>query len=131
MEGAAGPGIGETIVAAFVEYPEALGFINGFARNQNLFQRNQRVKTLSVPLRFRYILRLEIAEVYRGTTWEDTCIAEIWPDYGEIATVDTDANMRRLLLYTADGRRVPGYADFAYVLTLLALSDNAEWAISQ
>ncbi len=211
VEGAAGPGIGETIVAAFVEYPEALGFINGFARNQNLFQRNHRVKTLSVqlyvgvnadgfatesvtyydavpvgpaesvvladsrqaqrlvlpldpaaateamnrfrsseavaalefpqaemmginpamgvPLRFRYILRLEIAEVYRGTTWEDTCIAEIWPDYGEIATVDTDDNMRRLLLYTADGRRVPGYADFAYVLTLLALSDNAEWAI--
>ncbi len=211
VEGAAGPGIGETIVAAFVEYPEALGFINGFARSQSLFERNHRVKRLElqvylgvhadgfatesvtyydalplgqaqtlnladsrqaqrvplpldpatateamtafrnseavrdlafpqagmmgikpdmgVPLRFRYILRLEIAEVYRGTTWEDTCIAEIWPDWGAIARVETADNMRRLVLHTPDGRRIPGYADFESVLTVLAVSDDAEWAI--
>lgn len=211
VEGGPGPGIGESIVLAFTDYPEALGFINGFAKDRNLFARNHRVKTLNaqvftavnidgyatetltfydalpvgpartvrlsdtleaqrarlpvapgsaeeamarfrsadavrdwtfpqavemgidgdmgVPLRFRYIVRLEIAEVYRGTTWEDTCIAEIWPDYGEIADVTVDDSDRRLLLTTADGRRIPGYADFEYVLTLLARSDDAEWAI--
>ncbi len=211
VEGAPGPGIGETVVAAFVEYPEALGFINGFARNQNLFSRNHRVKILNVqlylgvnvdgfatevvtyydalpvgtssplhladsrmaqrlllpispmqatqamnefrnskavqelsfpqavmmgispgmevPLRFRYILRLEIAEVFRGTSWEDTCIAEIWPDYGQIAYVDVDANMRLLLLGTPDGRQIPGYADFPSVLTILAQSEDAAWVI--
>lgn len=33
-----------------------------------------------LPRSFRYVLRLEIAEVYRGTTWEDTCLAEIRPE---------------------------------------------------
>ena len=211
VEGAPGPGIGETIVLAFSHYPEALGFINGFARNQNLFLRNHRVKELNVrlytalnvdgfatesvtfydalpvgparpvvlkdvmepqrvllpvspssartameafrtteavagwsfpqavtmgvdggmgmPLRFRYILRLEIARVYRGTTWEDTCIAEIWPDFGEIEDVVVSDDMRRLLLTTSDGQQVPGYADFESVLTLVELSRDKRWAI--
>jgi hypothetical protein len=211
VEGAPGPGIGETLVLAFSSYPEALGFINGYAKNQSLFDRNHRVKALNVrlftavnidgyatetvtfydalpvgpsrkiqladaldaqrvrlpispasagaamesfrasdavagrsfpqaaemgllgekgiPVHFRYVFRLEIAEVYRGTTWEDTCLAEIWPDYGEIVDVAVDENMRRLLLTTADGRRVGGYADFEYVLTVVAQSDDAEWVI--
>lgn len=211
VEGGPGPGIGESIVLAFTHYPEALGFINGFARNQNLFLRNHRVKSLDVrvftalnvdgyatetltfydalpvgpartvrlsdtleaqrvrlpvapgsaeaamarfrsadavrdwefpqavemgidgdmgvPLQFRYIVSLEIAEVYRGTTWEDTCIAEIWPDHGEIEDVTVDENSRRLILTTADGRQVPGYADFESVLTLVAQSDDADWVI--
>jgi hypothetical protein len=211
VEGAPGPGIGETIVLGFSHYPEALGFINGFARNRNLFVRNHRVRSLNVqlytalnvdgfatesvtfydalpagparrvslademeaqrvllpvsprsaqvameafrasgavagwtfpqavtmgvdggmgmPLQFRYILRLEIAEVYRGTTWEDTCIAEIWPDFGEIEDVAVSDDMRRLVLTTPDGRLVPGYADFDSVLTLVDLSRDARWAI--
>lgn len=211
VEGAPGPGIGETLVLAFTSYPEALGFINGYAKNQSLFVRNHRVKALNlrlytgvnidgfgtetvtfydalpvgpsrrvhladaresqrvrlpvppasaqaamesfrgsgavagrrfpqaadmgllgdqgIPLSFRYVLRLEIAEVYRGTTWEDTCIAEIWPDHGEIVDVAVAEDMRRLVLATADGRRVGGYADFESVLTLIAQSDDAEWAI--
>jgi hypothetical protein len=210
-EGAPGPGTGESIVLAFTGYPEALGFINGFAQTQDLFIRNHRVKALNVELytavnidgffsevetlydallvspsrtvsladtrepqrvslpvdrsaaqramekfrtsdtvtnrrfpqavtmgvegdtgmglSFRYILRLEIAEVYRGTSWEDTCIAEIWPDYGKIADVAVDDSMRQLVLTTPEGQRVPGYADFEYVLTMVEKSENAEWVI--
>ncbi|HDQ14284.1 MAG TPA: hypothetical protein ENN41_05675 [Sediminispirochaeta sp.] len=32
--------------------------------------------------KFLYIIRLEIVDTYPGTTWEDTCLAELWPDYG-------------------------------------------------
>jgi hypothetical protein len=211
VEGAPGAGVGEAILLAFTHYPEALGFINGFARNENLFFRNHRVRTLRVqlftavnvdgfatetvtlydampvgsartivlsdtmtpqrailpvgpraareamdafrvsrpiadwdfpqartmgvdgamgiPRRFRYILRLEIAQVYRGSTWEDTCIAEIWPDHGAIAAVTVSEDMRQLVLTTAEGQSVPGYAGVDSVLTLVALSDDAQWAI--
>ncbi len=211
VEGAPGPGIGESIVLAFPGYPEALGFINGYAANRNLFLRNHRVREFNVtvytalnvdgfatevvtyydarpvgpartirladrmdpqrvvlpvdpvaarrameefraspavsgwdfpqartmgvdgdagmPLNFRYILRLEIAQVYRGSTWEDTCVAEIWPDWGEITEVSVSESMRRLVLTTADGEHVPGYADFEFVLTLLDQSTDGEWAI--
>jgi hypothetical protein len=211
VEGAPGPGIGESIVLAFPDYPEALGFINGFARNPNLFGRNHRVKALNlslytavnvdgfatetvtlydalpvgrpervtladtresqrislpiatetaitamerfrssdelvdwnfpqaqemgvtgetgIPLRFRYIVKLEIAEVYRGTTWEDTCIAEIWPDYGAVTAVTTSDNQRQLILTIPDGRNVAGYADFESVLTVADIDDTGQWAL--
>ncbi len=211
VEGAPGPGIGEFIVLGLTHYPEALGFINGFARDRNLFAGNNRVKELNVriytavnisgfatewvtfydalpvapaqtvrladtmeaqrvelplssrsareamddfrasdvvtgwsfaqarelgvdasmgaPLHFRYIVRLQIADVYPGTTWDDTCIAEIWPDYGRIDDVTVSDDNRHLLLTTAYGERVPGYADFEYVLTVVELSQNHEWAI--
>lgn len=182
VEGAPGEGIGEAIILAFTHYPEALGFINGFAtetvtlydalpagpahlihladrmvpqrvtlplepaaarNHMSLFRDSSAVagwtfpqaRTMGVdsstglPVRFRYILRLEIARVYRGSTWEDTCIAEIWPDFGEVRDVTVSENMRYLLLATREDGVVPGYRDFHSVLTLLDTSENADWAL--
>ncbi len=58
-----------------------------------------------------------------------TVIAEIWPDYGRLDDVTVSDDDRRLVLTTAYAERAPGYADFEYVLTVVELSQNREWAI--
>ncbi|MCA1754491.1 MAG: hypothetical protein LC641_07335 [Spirochaeta sp.] len=211
VEGARGAGIGESYYLGVEDFPEALGFINGYARNNNLFHRNHRVKELRVhiyaglmvdgyateiadffdsrpliepvtirledtreaqrvelpvslslvqsrmevfrssldvrrwrfpqakemgldgsenlPLHFRYILKLEIVDIYPGSTWEDTCIAEIWPDYGVGTDVSVSPDMRSLLITQDTGKPVATYADINYVITLLETSSNREWAL--
>jgi hypothetical protein len=81
------------------------------------------------PLSFRWIITIEIAEVYRGSRWEDTCIAELWPDYGEVAGVSLSEDERRLLIRKETGGRIPVYAEFDALLTLVTSSDDSEWAV--
>lgn len=211
VEGAAGEGLGERYYLSLESAPEALGFINGYAQNRSLFEKNHRVRRLSLqvfagvqvsgfateraelfdakaitdtrtlrlsdvmdaqrvrlpfsrrsilaameefrtseaistwgfpqaremgldgseglPRYFRYILRLEIADVYRGSTWEDTCLAEIWPDYGTPDDVAVSDDERALTMETPAGDRVSTYADFDSVLTLVETGGDGEWAI--
>ncbi|NBF40588.1 MAG: hypothetical protein GVY14_09240 [Spirochaetes bacterium] len=211
VEGAAGEGRGERYYLSLKSAPEALGFINGYAQNRSLFEKNHRVRRLTLqvfasvqvsgfateraelfdaraitdtrtlrlsdvmeaqrvrlpfsrrsviaamedfrtseaistwrfpqaremgldgseglPLYFRYILRLEIDDVYRGTAWEDTCIAELWPDYGTANTVAISDDGRALTIETAEGDRVSTYADAESVLSLVETGGNGEWAI--
>ena len=211
VEGAPGPGIGESYILAVEHFPEALGFINGYAKNRNLFEKNYRVKELRVhvytaltvdgfytermvfldglpaarprivslrdtmgPQRvtlpfdrrqmitrmeefksseeletwsfpqaetmgldgsegrnidFHYVIKLEIVDTYRGSTWEDTCIAELWTDYGDAAGVSESKDRRSLLMITAEGEEIPSYSEFEYVVTLVDTSTNYEWAL--
>lgn len=211
VEGVSGPGIGESYVIGLAHYPEALGFINGYAKNRDLFGKNYRVKELKLqvfaglavsgfateiaqffdarpisdphtikladimeaqrielpfertrilarmeefrnsqevrswdfpqaaemgldgsegmPTSFRYLVRLEIAEVYRGWKWEDTCIAELWPDYGEASNISVSEDDKSLIITTDAGEQIPTYSDFEYVLTLVDSSEDHEWAI--
>ncbi len=204
-------GIGESYYLGVEDFPEALGFINGYAQNNNLFHRNHRVKELRVhvyaglmvdgyateiadffdsrpliepvtihledtreaqrtelpvslslvqsrmevlrssldvrrwrfpqakemgldgsenlPLHFRYILKLEIVDIYPGSTWEDTWIAEIWPDYGIGTDVSVSPDMRYLLITQDTGEPIATYADINYVVTLRETSSNREWAL--
>ena len=211
VEGAPKGGIGESYVIALEHCPSALGFINGYAENRSLFEKNYRIKELTVkiyagvmvsgfateyvsfydavpitvdrtlrlsdtpdaqkvtlpfyrsyvqtamekfrgseeistwdfpqakemglsgteglPRSFKYILRLEIKAIYPGTTWEDTCLAEIWPDYGEVTDVSVTDDSRALLISTPDGEEIRSYEDFEYVFSLVEHSENGEWAI--
>lgn len=211
VEGVPGPGTGESYYIAFTHLPEALGFINGYAKNPNLYRKNYRVKTLKVhlftglmvegffteiaefydalpaaapqtvrledtmdpqrvplpfdrkaalsrmeefknsprvetwnfpqakemgvdgseklPLHFIYILKLEIADTYPGSTWKDTCIAELWPDYGSAAGVSESEDSRSLVITTKEGEEIGTYSDFEYTVTLVEASSNYEWAI--
>ncbi len=211
VEGAPGAGIGESYFLGVEHVPEALGFINGYAQNTNLFYRNHRVKELRVHvfaglmvdgyateiaeyydsrplidpvsirlsdtmqpqrvklpvdrsfihsrmrafrdsvdvrewnfpqaeamgldgsenlrLHFRYIVQLEIADIYPGSTWEDTCIAELWPDYGTGTEISVSSNMRSLLVTQENGGQIPTYADIRYVISLLDASPDKEWAL--
>ncbi|MFP4619644.1 MAG: NADase-type glycan-binding domain-containing protein [Spirochaetaceae bacterium] len=211
VEGVPGPGTGESYFIALPHLPEALGFINGYAKNLSLYRKNYRVKELEVhlftglmvegffteiaefydalpaaapqsmylkdtpdrqrvplpfdrkaalsrmeefknspevkawsfpqaeemgidggeqlPLHFMYILELRIADTYPGSTWEDTCIAELWPDYGEAAGVFESEDGRSLVISTEEGEKIPSYSSFEYVLTLVETSPNYEWAL--
>jgi len=82
-----------------------------------------------MPISFRYLIRLEIAEVYRGWKWEDTCIAELWPDYGRASKVSVSEDDKNLVITAEAGEQIPTYSDFEYVLTLVETSRNKEWAI--
>ncbi len=211
VEGVPGPGIGESYVIGLAHYPEALGFINGYAKNRDLFEKNYRVQELRVQvfaglsvngfateiaqffdarpisepqtikladimeaqrielpfqhsrilarmdkfrnseevrswdfpqaaemgldgsegmaISLRYLIRLEIGEVYRGWKWEDTCIAELWPDYGGASEVSVSEDNKSLIITVDEGEQVPTYSDFEYVLTLVDNSKDHEWAL--
>ncbi len=211
VEGASGAGIGESYWFSSDHLPEAFGFINGYAKNRSLFDKNYRVRefelrvftALSVsgfstekvnyydavpagesttirladtmepqrtelqmdrdelrsrmrelrnskeiaewdfpmademgipenadlPIFYRYILVLEIRDVYKGSQWEDTCIAELWADYGEIEEVSVSGDRRSLLVTTDEGKKVPTYRDFTSVLALVEVSGNGKWVI--
>jgi hypothetical protein len=211
VEGGEGAGIGEYYVVGIKNVPEAVGFINGYAKNGDLFMKNHRVKELSarfyaglnvggfstekvviydarpiseartvrladtmgaqrVPLPFdrvevrkkmdefrrigesegwdfpqaeemgvdgseglsvyySYLLRLEIADVYRGTRWEDTCLAELWPDFGKAARVFEAEDGRSLIITTEDGIEIPTYSPPSAVLTLVETCSENEWAV--
>ena len=81
------------------------------------------------PLYFRYIIRLEIDAVYRGSTWDDTCIAELWPDYGEVSAVSESPDSRSLLITTASGDEVRTYSPGEYLLSIYETSPDNEWAL--
>ena len=50
VEGAPKGGIGESYVIALEHCPSALGFINGYAENRSLFEKNYRIKELTVKI---------------------------------------------------------------------------------
>jgi hypothetical protein len=211
VEGVPGSGEGESYWLGLEHYPEALGFINGYAKNRNLFEKNYRVKSLNVqvyaavnvsgfateweafydaqaitkkqileladsmepqhvplpfdrralisrmdefqnsevvrtldipqakemgmsgsenvPKGFRYIIRLEISATYPGTTWEDTCIAELWPDYGQVTVALLSGDSQRLNVVDSSGLRIPVYHDFDHILTLIETSRDKTWAL--
>ncbi|MDA3947928.1 MAG: hypothetical protein PF508_01775 [Spirochaeta sp.] len=84
---------------------------------------------LGLTAGFRYILRVEIVDVYPGTTWEDTCIAEIWPDYGAITAVAVASDDRTLTASFRGAAPFPTYRSLEYALTVVETSDNGEWVI--
>jgi hypothetical protein len=211
VEGVAGPGEGESYWLGVTHYPEALGFINGYAKNQSLFDKNYRIRRLEVQIyaavnvsgfagqweefydalaisevqlidladspdpqrillpfdrrtmlsrmeqfrrseairmwdfpqagemglsgdeqvgrQFRYILRLTIESTYPGSTWEDTCIAELWPDYGAVTEIDLKDDDQYLHIVDAVGQDISVYYDFGYVLTLVDQSEGRRWAL--
>lgn len=211
VEGVDGPGEGEHYWLGVEHYPAALGFINGYAQNRALFDKNYRVRSLEVQvfaavnvsgfagqweefydalpisdvqridlqdsmdpqrvllpfdrremvsrmeefqrseairmwdfpqagemglsgdekigMQFRYVLVLTIASTYPGTTWEDTCIAELWPDYGTVTEIDLEGESRYLHIVDAVGQDIPVYYDFDYVLTVVDQSEEREWAL--
>jgi hypothetical protein len=83
----------------------------------------------SLPLFFRYIINIEIADVYRGTTWEDTCIAELWPDYGSAGEIHVSEDRRSLVMVTDAGESIETYYPFTSVLTLVETGPEKTWAI--
>jgi hypothetical protein len=215
VEGVPGPGKGESYYLAPKHLPEALGFINGYAQNRDLFHKNHRVRQLKVqifagvnlsgfagqwedyydarplsleaviqltdsmepqriplpfnraklaagmeqfqtsrairtlqipqaremgldngdpngdaiPKSFRYIIRLEIESTYPGTKWEDSCIAELWPDYGSPAAARVNESGDTLTIIAPEGTAIPVYHNTDGVLTLLELSRDNQWAL--
>jgi hypothetical protein len=211
VEGVAGPGEGESYWLGLEHYPQALGFINGYAKNRSLFEKNYRVRSLKVqtfaavnlsgfagqwelfydaqPIsevklidlkdsrdpqkillpfdrremisrmhefrrseaiqrwnfpqaremglsgdegmekKFVYILRITIEATYPGSTWEDTCIAELWPDYGAAAEVELRGEDQYLDITDELGQNIPVFYDFDYVLSLIDVSKDRRWAL--
>lgn len=78
---------------------------------------------------FRYLIHLEIADIYPGTRWEDTCIAELWADYGDAVGVRESENMRSLVITKADNEEIIVYSPFEYLVTLLETNSSNEWAL--
>ncbi|HDQ14285.1 MAG TPA: hypothetical protein ENN41_05680 [Sediminispirochaeta sp.] len=50
VEGVPGPGHGESYWLGLEHYPEALGLINGYAKNRELFEKNYRLRRVKVQL---------------------------------------------------------------------------------
>ncbi|MBN2510557.1 MAG: hypothetical protein JXB03_09775 [Spirochaetales bacterium] len=211
VEGVPGDGAGEKFFLGTETLPEALGVINGYAKNENLFIKNNRVKSLNITVfaavnvsgfagqwqefydarkisdtrtviledtdepqcillsfdrntveasmegfcrsealgtwdfpqaremglragdelerKCVYILQLEIGAVYAGTTWKDTCIAELWPDYGPVQSAAVQDDDSTLVITLSGNVEIPVYHDPDSVLTLLEVSHDNEWAI--
>ena len=211
VEGVAGPGEGESYWIGLEHYPEALGFINGYAKNRSLFDKNYRVQSLKVQVfaavnlsgfagqwelfydglpisevqlidledsrapqkvrlpfnrremisrmqefrrseaiqnfdfpqaremglsgdegiakKFVYILRLTIDATYPGTRWEDTCIAELWPDYGTVNEIELRGEDQYLYITDEVEQNIPVFYDFDYVLSLIDSSQDRRWAV--
>ena len=211
VEGVPGPGLGESYWLGLDYFPEALGFINGYAKNRDLFEKNFRVRSFNVQVfagvnlsmfagqwedyydarpvtevrtvelkdsmepqrvtlpfcaielsgimeefrsseklrslnfpqareleleefsevqkNFLYIIRLEISGTYPGSKWEDTCIAELWPDYGPASDALLSKDGKQLSIVDSGGRVIPVFYDFDYVLTLLEISRDKQWAL--
>ena len=103
QEGAYGWGIGETITLSFDGYHDVrkMSFVIGYTKSNGAYDRNGRPSQLNVlfssgdeftvwlddmaawqTLSLPYVVsarwvQFEIAGVYRGTTYNDTCISEI------------------------------------------------------
>jgi hypothetical protein len=102
VEGVPGPGIGEWIELAFPQETEIweVGLDVGFDESESLFYANNRVRKarlhfsddsplevtaqdirgiqyFRIPFVRTTFARLEILDVYPGTRWDDTCLAEI------------------------------------------------------
>lgn len=105
IEGVRGNGIGEAITIMLDDVHEVNGVTieNGNRRNRELYEKYNRVKTINVtfsdgsqrqftlddsfyePCQVNFInpvrtdsLKIEILEVYEGTTYQDTCITDIY-----------------------------------------------------
>lgn len=211
VEGVPGPGEGESYWIAFTNLPQAMGFINGYAKNRNLFEKNHRIRSLELQLfagvnisgfagqwetyydaraissrqeveladsmkaqriplpfpreelqssmdRFRrseavrhssfpqalemgitdaanprrdflYILRMEIRSTYPGSRWEDSCLAELWPDYGEAQELLLHEDSQGFSIITGAGELVPVHHDHQSILTLVETSPDGQWAL--
>lgn len=211
VEGIEGAGIGESIWIGVKELPEALGFINGYAKSRSLFRKNHRLheldvvvyvavhlsgfanerasyydgkaisqklrislddsrspQSLSFPFRreqlmtrmntfknshtvrsmtfpqakemgiarsqkpemdFLYIIQLSIVSVYEGSSWEDSCLAEIWADYGPIEEIHINSDGHGIILRDSFEQEVPVYTDSEGILSIVELSESLEWAL--
>lgn len=103
VEGVAGSGIGENVIFKFENpfQPGEISIVNGYAKNQAIYLKNSRPKQIKLTysdLTTQMItlldvvtiqkfkpniknkitwVKVEIADVYKGTHYEDTCITEI------------------------------------------------------
>ncbi len=104
-------------------------------------------------MKLRYILKLDILDVYKGSKWDDTCISDIWVSYKEstkvgIPTEDiiediyesddmnsgvifVDTNKERQLILV-DKKSLPEYKNLkkgeSLDLVLMDISKDKEWA---
>jgi len=211
VEGAAGEGTGEVYLFSHEALPEALGFVNGYAKNPGLFEKNYRVRELELQvyavltvdgfstelvsfydgkpigeslsifledsmerqridlpfdrpelraemeefrsseelatwsfpmaremglsgdeglrISFRYLIELEIRDTYEGSKWEDTCIAEIWPDFGSVHAVAVAENSKSLFIRSAACEQIPSYRSRDRVLSIIETSPDKEWVL--
>jgi len=103
VEGVAGTGIGQNVTFTFYNdwQPKEFRIVNGYAKNEAIYQKNSRPKQLKLTfsdgttqiIDLKDILseqvfglniskkigwvKIEITDVYKGTAYEDTCITEI------------------------------------------------------
>ncbi len=107
VEGAPGPGIGEAVTLTLPKPGKVarVGLVNGYAKDQQLYEANNRIKRLDVSVNggkpfsvavpderltteHHYFdlpqpnsavktIKLTIAEVYKGTQFDDTCLTDI------------------------------------------------------
>ncbi len=82
-----------------------------------------------IPMDWQYVLRIEIESVYHGDRWADTCIAELWPDYGPVAAVSVSEDGSALISSTEAGYEPVVYRNDELVMELAATSPEAEWVI--
>lgn len=78
---------------------------------------------------YRLLIRMEITDVYQGTNWDDTCITELWPDYGAAERVFVSGNGSSLMMEKSGGETIRSYEPFGSVLTLVESSRNNRWAV--
>jgi|WetSurMetagenome_2_1015567.scaffolds.fasta_scaffold337306_1 hypothetical protein len=103
VEGVAGTGIGQYLTMTFYKnwQPSELHIVNGYAKNDAIYQKNSRPKqlkltfsdgttqtidlkdimteqifSLNIKNKIGWV-KVEISDVYKGTAYEDTCITEI------------------------------------------------------
>ena len=112
-EGVAGPGVGEAITL-YQDPPMVIGslsFVNGYAKNEQTFRANGRVKraridtsggyskeiTLKDTAQFESIklppsrltwVKLTILDVYPGSRHSDTCISKLYFNHEEFGAIE-------------------------------------------
>lgn len=82
-----------------------------------------------IPLASRYVLKIEIESVYHGSRWADSCIAELWPDYGPIAAVSVTEEGSALVSFTEAGYAPVVYRKENAIFDVAATSPEEEWVI--
>lgn len=94
----------------------------------NLFLNNKNNSYKKGDLDVRYILNLEIADVYKGSKYDDTCVSEIAFN-GIIKSVYLNKDENAVLCKTIAGEEITLLSDKNSVFQILEMSGNKKWII--
>jgi len=99
-------------------------------------------ENFNIPIGYgksKIILKIEIEEVYKGTSWDDTCISEIYfgkklitnennIKYNNIERIYTNDKENCIIIDTEDEKNIELFKDESKVYQIIDTPNNIKWA---